>query len=132
MLRLGLGLGLFCFILNSHPLTRDLSCPRRYLDGKNMSRKCQMNNLFSKRRLGRDPDTLERGRSVILFQVYFETQERYRYHLEGIWVKEGVINSYINGKSTCIVDPKLGLKGYINEVLFSLKSNEESNLKVYV
>ena len=84
MLRLGLGLGLFCFILNSHPLNRDLSCPRRYLDGKNMSRKCQMNNLFSKGRLGRDPDTLERGRSVILFQVYFETQERYRYHLEGI------------------------------------------------
>ena len=40
-------LGLFYFILNSASLTRDVTCSRLYLDGKNMGRKCQMNNLFT-------------------------------------------------------------------------------------
>ena len=33
-LSLGLGLGLFYFILNSPPLSRDVTCSRLYLDGK--------------------------------------------------------------------------------------------------
>ena len=44
--RLGLTLGLFYFILNSASLTLDVTFSRLYLDGKNMGRKCQMNNLF--------------------------------------------------------------------------------------
>ena len=33
------------FILNVPPLTRDVTCSRLYLNGKNMRRKCQMNTL---------------------------------------------------------------------------------------
>ena len=48
--RLGLGSGLglvfFCFILNSLPLTRGVTLSKLYLDGKNMRRKCQMNNVI--------------------------------------------------------------------------------------
>ena len=31
----------------SPPITRDVKCSRLYLDGKNMRRKCQMNNLLN-------------------------------------------------------------------------------------
>ena len=46
-LRAGLGLGLdfFYFILSLPPLTRDVTCSRLYLDGKNIRRQCQMNIL---------------------------------------------------------------------------------------
>ena len=43
---LRLELGLFHFILNLPPLTRDVKCSRLYLNGKNMRRKCQINNLL--------------------------------------------------------------------------------------
>ena len=45
-LGLGLRLGLFYFILNSPPLTRNVTCSRLYLNRKNMRGKCQMNNLL--------------------------------------------------------------------------------------
>ena len=44
-LRGRVGLGIFYFLLNSPPLTGDVTCSRLYLDGKNMRRKYQMNNL---------------------------------------------------------------------------------------
>ena len=40
--------------------------------------------------------------------------------------KEGVIYLYFSRKSTGIVDLKLQLKGYINEILFSLKSRSRN------
>ena len=44
---LGLGLDLFDFILNSPPLTRDVTWSRLYFKGKkNTRRKCQMNTLY--------------------------------------------------------------------------------------
>ena len=43
--RLGLGLGFFYFIMNLPPLHRDVTCFRRYLEGLEMRRKCQMNTL---------------------------------------------------------------------------------------
>ena len=33
------------FILYSPPLTRDVTSSKHYLDGKNMRKECQMNNL---------------------------------------------------------------------------------------
>ena len=35
-------------------------------------------------------------------------------------------------KSICLVHPKLGLKGYMNKVLFSLQSNKEWKSKVKI
>ena len=42
----GLGQGLFYCILNSTPLTRDVTCSVTLLGQKNMRRQCQMNTLF--------------------------------------------------------------------------------------
>ena len=44
---LGLGLEFFYFILNSLPLTRDVTRARLYLDENNTRRKFQMNTLIS-------------------------------------------------------------------------------------
>ena len=42
---LGLRLGFFYLILTSPPLTRDVTCSRLYLEGKNMKRQCHRNTL---------------------------------------------------------------------------------------
>ena len=49
-----LGLGLFYFILNSAPLTRDVTCSRPYLDGKNMKR---LNEMLNEQPLRLDRNT---------------------------------------------------------------------------
>ena len=49
--RLGLGLWLelelFSLILNLPPMTCDVTCSKRYSDGQNMRRKCELNNVLS-------------------------------------------------------------------------------------
>ena len=47
---LGLGLGFFYFILDSPPLTRDVTCSRLHLHGKIMRRKCQISTILDRLR----------------------------------------------------------------------------------
>ena len=66
-------------------------------------------------------------------QVSETKQEGYRYHLGEVnKLKKASFTPISVEKCTCIVDPKLGLKGYINEDLFSLQSDKELRLNVKI
>ena len=83
-LGLVLGLGLFSFILSLPPLNRHVLCSRLYLGGKNMRKKCQMNNLRETKKFGSCITCLERSLKWYNWDVQGLSQLQHGYLIKKI------------------------------------------------
>ena len=79
-----LGLGLFYFILSLPPLNRHVLCSRLYLGGKNMRKKCQMNNLRETKKFGSCITCLERSLKWYNWDVQGLSQLQHGYLIKKI------------------------------------------------